>query len=183
MVSWLDCGSKSLLSLGWLGIVLCFCLLLHGRGYKWARVNCSSNLSWCHGGTCDGLQCSISSSWVGVPPWGASYNLQYTYPLHAEKSTAKPFRLWTIYFIVNFTLRINKNLINGLWKVVGDACLLTRTFRLLHTEEGLYTRNVCVNRHFWHFLITFDILRYQLLSKQKSTLSKSYFVWDDLSLN
>ena len=27
-----------------------------------------------------------------------------------------------------------------------------------HTEEGLYTRNVCVNRQFWHFAIIISLI-------------------------
>ena len=44
----------------------------------------------------------------------------------------------------------------------------------MHTEEGLYTRNVCVHRYFWHFLITFYFLKYQLLLYRQECFTGKY---------
>ena len=40
-----------------------------------------------------------------------------------------------------------------------------------HTEEGLYTRNVCVNRQFWHFAIIVSLI-INLIS-QRQTMSSN----------
>ena len=45
-----------------------------------------------------------------------------------------------------------------------------------HTEEGLYTRNVCVNRQVWHFVIIISLIINLIFYLQVSRITKDFLV-------
>ena len=55
-----------------------------------------------------------------------------------------------------------------------NYCVFSRFF--FHTEEGLYTRNVCVNRQFWHFAIITSLIINLIFYLQVSRNTKDFLV-------
>ena len=59
--------------------------------------------------------------------------------------------------------------------------VVTNILRILtiifHTEEGLYTRNVCVNRQFWHFSIIISWIINFIIYFQVSSVTNDFSVF------
>ena len=48
---------------------------------------------------------------------------------------------------------------------------------IFHTEEGLYTRNVCVNTQFWHFSIIISWIINLIIYFQVSHITNDFSVY------
>ena len=81
------------------------------------------------------------------------------------------------------TNKISMHVARQLWpwhdvilsSITGQRVLniLTVIFQI---EEGLYTRNVCVNRQFWHFAIIISLISNLIFYFQVSRITKDFSV-------
>ena len=85
--------------------------------------------------------------------------------------------IWSTYFnqqaptVVVFSINL---LVVYRETLIGYITRIERLF--FHTEEGLYTRNVCVKRQFWHFAIIISLVINLIFYLQVSRITKDFLV-------